>query len=78
MKAQFVQGSKQEITEAVAQVAGNILGAIILVEEPASTPPPAPPAPGEDMFAEMEPYTVRAGGQVDYSREALYRRMEGE
>jgi hypothetical protein len=33
--------------------------------------------PGEDIFAEMEPFTVRVGG-VDDSREAIYTRMEGE
>ena len=31
----------------------------------------------EDIFTEMEPFTVKVGG-ADYSREALYTRMEGE
>ncbi|MCY2993013.1 MAG: type II toxin-antitoxin system HicB family antitoxin [Planctomycetota bacterium] len=32
---------------------------------------------GDDMFAEMDPFTVKAGG-ADYSRKTLYTRMEGE
>ena len=30
-----------------------------------------------DIFAEMEPFTVKVGG-ADYSRQSLYTRMEGE
>jgi len=31
----------------------------------------------EEMFKEMEPYTVKVG-DVDDSRDAIYQRMEGE
>jgi predicted DNA-binding antitoxin AbrB/MazE fold protein len=33
--------------------------------------------PVNDIFNEMEPFTVQAGG-ADYSRQSLYTRMEGE
>ena len=46
---------------------------------PSSDAPPSsdPTQPVEDMWAEMDPYMVRVGG-ADYSREAIYTRMEGE
>jgi len=31
----------------------------------------------EDIFAEMEPFTVKAS-DVDYSRDSLYSRQQGE
>ena len=45
----------------------------MIVEEPIATPP----APGEDIFAEMAPFEAHAGG-ADCSRESIYTRMEGE
>ncbi len=73
MTAQVLQGSKQEIAEKIIQMPGEIREVIVVVEEPI----PIPPAPGEDIFAEMEPYMSNAT-DVDCSREAIYTRMEGE
>ncbi len=74
MKAQVLRGSKQEIAETVARIGGEVREAIVFVEEPSDA---EVQALGEDIFAEMEPFTVRVGG-ADYSREALYSRMDGE
>ncbi len=74
MKAQVVKGSKQEIAETVARISGEVREAIVFVEEPSDqTQTPS----GEDIFAEMEPFMVKVGG-ADYSREAIYTRMDGE
>jgi hypothetical protein len=59
--------------EKTVQIPGEIREVIVVVEEPI----PIPPAPGEDIFAEMEPFMVHVG-DVDCSREAIYTRMEGE
>ncbi|MBM4028342.1 MAG: hypothetical protein FJ280_23555 [Planctomycetes bacterium] len=74
MKAQVLKGTKQEIAEAIVRIDGEIREAIVLVED---APRPSEYQPGEDIFAEMEPFTVRAG-DVDDSREAIYTRQEGE
>lgn len=74
MKAQVVTGSKQEIAETVARIRGEVREAIVFVEEPSDQ---MPVVPGEDIFAEMEPYMVHVGG-ADYAREVIYTRMEGE
>jgi hypothetical protein len=73
MKAKVLRGSKQEIAETVARMKGEVREAIVFVEEPADG---AAVVPAEDIFAEMEPFTVQAGG-ADYAREALYK-PEGE
>jgi hypothetical protein len=85
MKTHVLRGSKQEIVDGIARLDGEIREAIVYVEEPAdATAVPTPPPAGkvdetvEDMFAEMEPYMVKSDGEVDYSREAIYTRMEGE
>ncbi len=74
MKVQVLRGSKQQIAETVVAIPGEIRQAVVFVEEPSDL---AQEATGEDIFAEMEPFTVKAGG-ADYSRETLYTRMEGE
>lgn len=71
MTACVLTGSKQEIAEKVARINGVVREAIVFVEEPAA------PGSATDIFAEMEPFTVRCTG-VDDSRQALYQRMEGE
>lgn len=74
MKAHVLTGSKSEIAETVVRLEGRIHEVIVFVEEPSdSIPEPS----DEDIFAEMEAFTVKAGG-VDYSRQSLYTRMEGE
>lgn len=74
MKAHILTGSKNEIAESVTKLDGVIREAIVFIEEPIDS---VPDALQEDIFAEMEPFMVRAGG-ADYSRESLYTRMEGE
>jgi hypothetical protein len=74
MKAQVVRGSKQQIAETVARISGEVHEAIIFVEESAAQ---SQDQSKEDIFAEMEPFMVKVGS-VDYSRETLYTRMEGE
>ena len=74
MKAQVLKGSKRQIAETVVRISGEVREAIVFVEEQSEVPESGS---GEDIFAEMEAFTVKAGG-ADYSREALYTRMEGE
>ena len=74
MKARVLTGSKQEIADNVLRLPGEVREAIVFVEEPSGT---VEKGFGEDIFAEMEAYSVRAGG-ADYSREALYSKTEGE
>ena len=73
MNAQVLRGSKQEIAQKFAQIDGEVREVIVFVEEPSS----GNDGTGEDIFAEMEPFMANAG-DVDYSREALYTRMQGE
>ena len=74
MKARVLTGSKQEIADTVLRLPGEVREAIVFLEEPSGTDEKAF---SEDIFAEMEPFSVRAGG-ADYSRESLYSRTEGE
>jgi hypothetical protein len=72
MKAQVLRGSKQEIARSVAGLEGEIREAIVFVEESSDLA-----APVEDIFAEMEAFTVRRG-KTDYARDTVYNRGEGE
>jgi len=74
MKAQVLRGSKQEIADGVARIDGEVREAIVFVEEKSDS---TARLSQEDIFAEMEPFAARAGG-ADYSREAIYTRMQGE
>jgi hypothetical protein len=74
MKVHVLTGTKEEIAESVAHIDGVIREAIVIVEEPSDS---IPIGADEDIFAEMEPYTVKAGG-ADYSRESIYTRLENE
>jgi hypothetical protein len=74
MKAHVLTGSKSEIAEKVVRIDGAIHEVIVLVKEPSNS---IPDLSEEDIFAEMEPFTVKAGG-ADYSRQSLYARKEGE
>jgi hypothetical protein len=67
MKAHVITGSKAEIAEKIARFDGDVHEVIVFVDGPIE----------EDIFAEMEPYTVQVGN-ADDSREAIYTRMEGE
>lgn len=73
MSAQILRGSKQEIAESVARMPGEVREAIVFIEEPSGVTEGSP----QELFASMEPFVVHAGG-ADYSREALYSRMEDE
>jgi len=74
MKVQVLTGSKREIAEAVVAIHGAVREAIVFVEEPSDA---SAVQPGEDIFGEMEPFTVKVG-IADCSREAIYTTMPGE
>ena len=74
MKTQFLTGSKQQIAESVAHMSGEVLEAIVFLDDPADRPENLSDT---DVFDEMEPFTVKAGG-ADYSRDTLYTRLEDE
>jgi hypothetical protein len=57
----------------VARIPGEVREAIVFIEEPSSVTEGSP----QELFASMEPFSAHAGG-ADYSREALYSRMEDE
>lgn len=71
MKARILTGSKKEIAEKVVEIDGEIREAIVFVDEPLKEDS------AEGFFAEMEQFAVHES-QIDDSREAAYRRMEGE
>jgi hypothetical protein len=73
MIARVLRVSKQEIAEMVAGLPGEVREAIVFIKERVDQNAEA----GEDIFAEMAPFTVRVGG-ADCSREAIYSPMEGE
>jgi hypothetical protein len=74
MKTHVLTGSKGEIAESVARIDGVIREVIVFVDEPSDS---ITALAEEDIFAEMEPFTVRVGG-ADCSRESLYSPIEGE
>jgi hypothetical protein len=73
MHAQVLLGSKEEIAQRVTRIPGEVREAIVFVEDPSD----ASAELRADIFAEMEAHTANAG-DADYSREAIYSRMEGE
>jgi hypothetical protein len=77
MTVQVLKGSKQEISEQFSRIDGEVREVIVFIEEPSGRAPESPPAEGEDIFAEMDPFTVSVG-DADDSREAIYTRLEGE
>jgi hypothetical protein len=74
MKTQVLTGSKSEIADKVARMPGPIREVLVFLDEPTNS---SPGQSAEDIFAEMEPFTVSVGC-ADDSRESLYTRMEGE
>jgi methylaspartate ammonia-lyase len=74
MKVQVLKGSKQQIAQSVAEIPGQVREVVVFVEDPSDT---GSAEASDDIFAEMESFTVKAG-DVDYSRESLYARQEGE
>jgi hypothetical protein len=77
MTARVLTGSKQEIAQQVASLEGEVRQVIAFVEEPHSATSINPVGSVEELFAEMEPYTVRVG-DADDSRAGIYTRMAGE
>jgi hypothetical protein len=75
MTTRVLKGSKQEIAGQIAALEGDVREVVVYIDEPVPQLPV--PATVEELFAEMEPYTVKVG-DVDDSREAIYTRMEGE
>jgi hypothetical protein len=73
MSTQILRGSKLEIAESVARIPGEVHEAIVFVEEPSDLTESS----AQELFDSMEPFATHAGG-ADYSREALYSRMEKE
>jgi hypothetical protein len=74
MKVEILRGTKQQIAEEVVRIPGEVREAVVFVEESSDS---MQELSGEDIFAEMEPFMVSVGA-VDYSRDSLYSRMEGE
>ena len=75
MQAHVLRGTKQQIAENLARISGEVREAIVFVEEP--VPAEARMLDSEDLFAEMHPYMVDVE-DLDDTREAVYRRGEGE
>ena len=76
MTARVLTGSKYEIAQKVASLEGDVREAIVFVAEPSVISMPKG-ASTEELFAEMEAYTVQVGNS-DYSRAAIYSRMPNE
>jgi hypothetical protein len=75
MQAHVLRGTKQQIAENLARISGEVREAIVFVDEP--VPAEARMLDSEDLFAEMRPYMVDVE-DLDDTREAVYRRGEGE
>ena len=74
IKVRTITGSKEEIAREITGMADDVVEAIVFVNEADAN---GTAQPVEDIFAEMEPYTVHVG-DVDYSRESIYAPPEGE
>jgi len=72
MTARVLRGSKEQIAAMVAKTEGPVSEAILFIDDPI-----APTESAEDIFAEMERYTVHVS-DIDDSREAIYQCLEGE
>ena len=72
MTAHVLTGSKLEIADKVARLAGDVREAIVFIDEP------KPPIEGDgNIFAEMDPFTVQQPN-VDDSRAGIYQSLERE
>lgn len=78
MTVRVLTGSKQEIARKVADLEGDVREVIVFVDEPSGAPQFAPAGQSvEELFAEMEPYTINVA-DFDDSRQAAYQRTDGE
>jgi hypothetical protein len=72
MTPHILTGSAQEIAAKVVVMGTSVREAIVFVDDQSL------PTKGiEDVFAEMEPYTIQQVS-FDDSREGIYQRVEGE
>ena len=76
MTARVLTGSKEEIARKVANLDGDVREVVVFIDEPTKVQN-SPAESVEDLFAEMEPYTVKVA-DFDDSREAIYQPAEGE
>lgn len=72
MTARVLTGSKQQIAQQVAHLEGEVREAIVFIEEPIGATTQPLPQSAEELFKEMEPYTVQVA-DFDDSREGIYR-----
>ena len=80
MRTEIVQGSKEVIADRLSHIRGNIVEAIFFVDDSGNGHAAGrdlSDADFEALLREMDAHTVSVGN-VDYSRESIYRRMEGE
>jgi hypothetical protein len=77
MTAKVLTGSKQEIAQKVSSIEGRVREVIVFVEEPINPILQTIPETAAELFAEMEPFTVRVDA-FDDSRKGIYEPMEGE
>jgi hypothetical protein len=75
MKTHVLTGTRTEIVQGLARIAGEVREAIVFVDD--STAANGPPAQVEDIFAEMQPYMVDVV-DFDDSRETIYSPTDGE
>jgi hypothetical protein len=73
IKAQTINGPKEQIAKELNKLGFEVIEAIVFFDDGEKGAASA----GENIFAEMEPETVNVP-DVDYSREAIYRRPDDE
>ena len=74
MRTEVFTGTKAEIANSILRLHGEVREAIVVIDEPSSA---TPPMSQDDFFAEMDSFTVKAGG-ADYSRESIYEHADDE
>jgi hypothetical protein len=79
MRAEVVQGTRQQIADRLTRIDGNVVEAIFFVDEASNgkTAPPLTDDQFEQLLREMKAQTVSVG-RADYSRQSIYSPMEGE
>jgi hypothetical protein len=77
MSARILKGTKQEIAESLAKIAGEVHEAIVFVDETAPQAAGTPAGNAEDIFAEMRSLMVDVQ-ELNDSREAIYTQLDHE
>ena len=75
VKTRVLTGSKSEIVQGLAGIAGEVREAIVFIDDPATTNETA--AVADDIFAEMQKYMVDVA-DFDDSRDSIYSPADGE